>query len=675
MKIKPRRFTASRFLGAVVALTAATAGISTAEAANRIFNLHLFNADYKAVTFTIMPGGSSCYEGTPGLGEIFENIAPGQSATITIARVQGNNCDGKNGVFGIEFDPGVGQRKTQYFAYSNNGGMWLHATTNAYPGKLSPKGSYPKNVQLTPGQARWPLNESYTYSTFARTKPVAGRPVGEWNLICQGYCNETVSKEISSSINKEKSQSSETTEAVSIALEAGLDFPGGGGAKTTMTASQEKKVGQSMSESISRGETNTKGKNVIITATDMRELGIFAAWQWTAKTTVRTGAQVEQIIVTTDKITCTANASPPSYLPGSDPDITACTGGLAEAKKAVEKAAEQKAAQLKAAQDQAAAQQAAAQQVAQQQAAQQQASQNASQQLAAQQLAIQQAGQQLAALQAATKQLAAQQQTAQQTAPAPAPAPTPAPLPTVASNQAAARGFELFWDGKKVNGPETVSFTFEQSKLSCNQNRRDGIKIECRFNGNTFYIEAQTGSIEVDFISNYSPVWNISGSATKRQVSFWRPEPADGWSRVGHSIAEGYGRPADATMVVRARGASDLLARPTDYQLIWNDAGSGAKQDGSVWRAVCPAGYSALGDVTSGSHQKPGIDEVKCVKQSALVATRLGSSIWNDAGSGAKLNFGSWRIEASAPAVTRGLFYGAPVYSSPTGIQLWAIKQ
>ncbi len=51
------------------------------------------------------------------------------------------------------------------------------------------------------------------------------------------------------------------------------------------------------------------------------------------------------------------------------------------------------------------------------------------------------------------------------------------------------RGFELFWDGKQVNGPETVSFTMDQAKQSCTQNLRPGIKVECRFNGNTFHMD------------------------------------------------------------------------------------------------------------------------------------------------------------------------------------------
>jgi len=172
-----------------------------------------------------------------------------------------------------------------------------------------------------------------------------------------------VSKEITNTTTNEKSQSRETTQAISIALEGGVDFPGGA-AKTTMTASQEKKVGHSMSQSISRGETNTKGKTIIFTPEQMRDLGIFSVWQWVASTQMSTGSQ---IIVTTDKISCSADGNPPTYLPGAREDIEACRGGLARARN---QAAQQ-------------AQQLAAQQQAQQQA----------QQLAAQQRAAQQQGQ------------------------------------------------------------------------------------------------------------------------------------------------------------------------------------------------------------------------------------------------------------------------------------------
>jgi hypothetical protein len=184
---------------------------------------------------------------------------------------------------------------------------------NPYPGTLSAKAA----------------DESYTYYTHKRPVVIASKAVGSWAFLCQGICNDTVSREITNTTTNEKSQSRETTQAISIALEAGVDFPGGASAKTTVTASQEKKVEHSMSQSISRGETNTKTKTVIFSPEQMRDLGIFAVWQWIASTQMSTGSQ---IIVTTNKTSCTADGNPPTYLPGAREDIEACRGGLAKAR-------------------------------------------------------------------------------------------------------------------------------------------------------------------------------------------------------------------------------------------------------------------------------------------------------------------------------------------------------
>lgn len=47
-------------------------------------------------------------------------------------------------------------------------------------------------------------------------------------------------------------------------------------------------------------------------------------------------------------------------------------------------------------------------------------------------------------------------------------------------------GFELFWDGRKVNGPETEFFSYQQAVNACEVNYRPGIIVECRFHGRTF---------------------------------------------------------------------------------------------------------------------------------------------------------------------------------------------
>ncbi len=187
--------------------------------------------------------------------------------------------------------------------------------------------------------------------------------------------------------------------------------------------------------------------------------------------------------------------------------------------------------------------------------------------------------------------------------------------------------------------------------------------------------------VEVSYTNVYRQVWNDQGSGAMQSVSFWRPEPAAGWARVGHHAKQGYGNPTDYTMVVRARTAY-ALANPIDYLPVWNDAGSGANQDGSVWRPICPNNYASLGDVASGNHFKPRTDEVTCVSRSALVAALPGLAIWNDTGSGANFNFGAWSIvppsaDFQFDYASCGLFYSVPSHNRPAVNSvggIWAVR-
>lgn len=191
----------------------------------------------------------------------------------------------------------------------------------------------------------------------------------------------------------------------------------------------------------------------------------------------------------------------------------------------------------------------------------------------------------------------------------------------------------------------------------------------------------QADGVKVDFITAYSAIWTDAGSGASASAAFWRPTPGPGWYRVGHHLNNG-GFPTTATMVVKET-EPNAVSHPTDYTQIWNDAGSGASRDGAVWRPVCRTGYSALGDVATADHGKPPLEEVVCVRSSSLVEALEGSPIWNDSGSGANRDFGSWGIQAPAPQAghnihSRGLFYGAASHARPgsstVGV-LWAIKQ
>jgi hypothetical protein len=63
---------ATLFIGLFVGVGSAQAvgafSLSSAQAASRIFDLHLKNIESQPITFKILTTGHNCYQGSPGLG-------------------------------------------------------------------------------------------------------------------------------------------------------------------------------------------------------------------------------------------------------------------------------------------------------------------------------------------------------------------------------------------------------------------------------------------------------------------------------------------------------------------------------------------------------------------------------------------------------------------------------
>ncbi len=310
LKIKNQKMLRSALMMSFMTIGLLGIAANQAAAQSRIFNFFIQNIDSAPVTVTLDASwAGTCYEGNPSSGEIFENVPPQGKVKIVLARVQGNGCDGKAGSFQLTFSPKVGVKEKALFNFDNSGSLWVVPTANQYPGNLGPKGG--------------PSDQSYTYTTFARPKVTAGKPQGSWEFLCQGVCNEEYSNQITNQTTKDTTISEETKTAVSVALEAGVEFEGVGSAKTTVTASLEKSVGRSMSTGVLNSSTTTRTKRVIYTPEQMNTLNIFAVWQWVAKTKL---SNSQMILVKSDKITCTPDGNEPTYLPGSKEDVGACYG-------------------------------------------------------------------------------------------------------------------------------------------------------------------------------------------------------------------------------------------------------------------------------------------------------------------------------------------------------------
>jgi hypothetical protein len=129
---------------AIFAALIALSSAGDAEAANRIFKLHLQNGLPSAVNLQVVPG--RCYQGTPHKG-ILGPIQPNRRVTITIARIQGHGCDGKQGIFSLIPKLGPhGTNEYQFFDFDNAGHLGISNFTRSYTGYLSAKnardGSY-----------------------------------------------------------------------------------------------------------------------------------------------------------------------------------------------------------------------------------------------------------------------------------------------------------------------------------------------------------------------------------------------------------------------------------------------------------------------------------------------------------------------------------------------------
>lgn len=186
----------------------------------------------------------------------------------------------------------------------------------------------------------------------------------------------------------------------------------------------------------------------------------------------------------------------------------------------------------------------------------------------------------------------------------------------------------------------------------------------------------------INFTSEFHRIWNTNGSRAK-PAAFWRPAPAPdllpGYFPLGDIlIPNNTSINGEVVAAVVCEGElqgidntrGKALSRPTDFELVWKESGSGTSARTSIWRPIAPEGYVALGLTCSSDHNKPSFNSVRCVRIDLVVAATVGDLIWDDKGSGATLNFSAWGIEPPTAAAGEicfapGTFVGVQSYNKP----------
>jgi hypothetical protein len=156
----------------------------------------------------------------------------------------------------------------------------------------------------------------------------------------------------------------------------------------------------------------------------------------------------------------------------------------------------------------------------------------------------------------------------------------------------------------------------------------------------------QTKDLEILMVADYDWVYNDGGTGAKENLDIWKPKTnLPGFYPLGYYAHGSYSKPQAVMLMVKGI-TSDAVRHPIDYIWRYNDSKTGGDMDVSIWEPIAPPGYKALGTVVVPHYGKPLLDAVVCVREDLVVATRVGSRIWHDAGSGGEVNGGIWRIQS-----------------------------
>ncbi len=115
-------------------------------------------------------------------------------------------------------------------------------------------------------------------------------------------------------------------------------------------------------------------------------------------------------------------------------------------------------------------------------------------------------------------------------------------------------------------------------------------------------------------MNDYNKIWDDRGSGAKQDVSIWRPvQYQSGYFILGDVAVLGHGKPGTVAMAVRALTAG-ALAPPASATEIWRDSRSGADVDVKILRLNPSSGYTCLGHIAIASHsESPDLSKYRYV--------------------------------------------------------------
>ena len=180
----------------------------------------------------------------------------------------------------------------------------------------------------------------------------------------------------------------------------------------------------------------------------------------------------------------------------------------------------------------------------------------------------------------------------------------------------------------------------------------------------------------------YELIWKDAGSGAHMDGAVWRIrnnyQSKLKYCSLGDAATGSHNSPtAKAVLFSQKKSKSGALVNPTSFSLVWKDSGSGAHKDVAIYRMVAPSDYTCLGGVAMNSWSTlPDPRKYCCVKNEYLVQADT-KETWNDKGSGADADVSLWtviRAGGDAYGLEAGNFIAVSAYSKPSSSAAFLLR-
>ena len=165
------------------------------------------------------------------------------------------------------------------------------------------------------------------------------------------------------------------------------------------------------------------------------------------------------------------------------------------------------------------------------------------------------------------------------------------------------------------------------------------------------------------------------GTGSKKDLAVFSPVIPSGYYMVGHFAQRDHSTMMKGTVPLVKPLVDGAIKPLVDFQLIWHDKGTWGHKDVSFWRVIPPPGYVAIGNVINLGYDPPR--ELKktyaCINADLVVQGKIGPEIWNDKGSKAKSDVSIWAIQPITEGVT-GTFLVQSGYSQPADVYAQCLR-